>query len=103
MIIFNLFFLKTAILTLFRSICEAAQYMHTMKPHPLAHRDIKTSNVLLKDDFTPLLMDFGKFYFSFDCFKSLKILSCFGNKHTKSIWRPPRKSGLTPKTIEVIE
>ncbi|XP_071519237.1 serine/threonine-protein kinase 16 isoform X2 [Panulirus ornatus] len=46
-------------LSMFRGICEAVQCMHSAKPHPLAHRDIKTTNVLLKDDLTPLLMDLG--------------------------------------------
>ncbi|XP_063608576.1 serine/threonine-protein kinase 16-like [Penaeus indicus] len=50
---------EVVVLTLFRGICEAVQCMHSAKPHPLAHRDIKTANVLIKDDLTPLLMDLG--------------------------------------------
>ncbi|KAG0722605.1 Serine/threonine-protein kinase 16 [Chionoecetes opilio] len=50
---------ETTVLTTFRGICEATLCMHSAKPHPLAHRDIKTANVLLKDDFTPVLMDLG--------------------------------------------
>ena len=46
-------------LSIFRGICEAVQCMHSTKPQPLAHRDIKTANVLLKEDLTPLLMDLG--------------------------------------------
>ncbi|CAL4102688.1 unnamed protein product [Meganyctiphanes norvegica] len=55
----NSFMDQIVILTMFRSICEAIQTMHSAKPHPLAHRDIKTANVLLKDDFTPVVMDLG--------------------------------------------
>lgn len=51
---------QTTVLTTFRGICEATLCMHSAKPHPLAHRDIKTANVLLKEDFTPVLMDLGK-------------------------------------------
>ncbi|KAG7164123.1 serine/threonine-protein kinase 16-like [Homarus americanus] len=50
---------EVVVLSMFRRICEAVQCMHSAKPHPLAHRDIKTSNILLKDDLTPLLMDLG--------------------------------------------
>ncbi|XP_069165691.1 serine/threonine-protein kinase 16 isoform X2 [Procambarus clarkii] len=50
---------QVVILSMFRQICEAAQCMHSATPHPLAHRDIKTANILLKDDLTPLLMDLG--------------------------------------------
>ncbi|XP_066943249.1 serine/threonine-protein kinase 16 [Macrobrachium rosenbergii] len=50
---------EVMVLSIFRGICEAVQCMHSAKPHPLAHRDIKTSNVLLKEDLTPLLMDLG--------------------------------------------
>lgn len=56
---FMLLMLQTIVLTTFRGICEATLCMHSAKPHPLAHRDIKTANVLLKDDFTPILMDLG--------------------------------------------
>nr|XP_053645834.1 serine/threonine-protein kinase 16-like isoform X3 [Cherax quadricarinatus] len=50
---------EVVVLSMFRQICEAVLCMHSAKPHPLAHRDIKTSNILLKDDLTPLLMDLG--------------------------------------------
>lgn len=50
---------ETMVLTTFRGICEATLCMHSAKPHPLAHRDIKTANVLLKEDFTPIVMDLG--------------------------------------------
>ncbi|KAK7071980.1 Serine/threonine-protein kinase 16 [Halocaridina rubra] len=50
---------EVMVLSIFRGVCEAVQCMHSAKPHPLAHRDIKTTNVLLKEDLSPLLMDFG--------------------------------------------
>ncbi|KAF2354533.1 Protein kinase domain, partial [Trinorchestia longiramus] len=52
------FFSESEILRMFHSICLAVQHMHNSKPC-LAHRDLKTANILLKDDFTPVLMDLG--------------------------------------------
>uniref|UniRef100_A0A6A7FYQ3 non-specific serine/threonine protein kinase n=2 Tax=Hirondellea gigas TaxID=1518452 RepID=A0A6A7FYQ3_9CRUS len=46
------------VLRVFHSICLGVQHMHNSKP-PLAHRDLKTANILLKDDLTPLIMDLG--------------------------------------------
>ena len=43
-------------LTLFRSVCEAVQYAHG---HALVHRDLKSSNVLVKSDGSVRLLDFG--------------------------------------------
>lgn len=41
-------------------IAEALDFLHIFDPHtPCLHRDIKSSNVLLMDDFTPLLIDCG--------------------------------------------
>lgn len=54
---------KVVALSMFRGICEAVYCMHSAKPHPLAHRDIKTTNVLLMDDLRPLLMDLGEYTF----------------------------------------
>jgi len=46
------------VLRLFQQICEGVQYMHSMKP-PLAHRDLKTANILLNDHMKPIIMDLG--------------------------------------------
>ncbi|KAK3874252.1 hypothetical protein Pcinc_020793 [Petrolisthes cinctipes] len=50
---------EVVVLTMFRSICEGVQCFHTARPRPLAHKDIKTANILLQDDLTPCLMDLG--------------------------------------------
>ena len=41
---------------LFRSVCEAVQYAHS---RAVVHLDLKPSNVLVKEDGTPMLLDFG--------------------------------------------
>ncbi|XP_042898757.1 serine/threonine-protein kinase 16 [Parasteatoda tepidariorum] len=50
---------ETRILRLFRQMCEGIRVMHNAQPHPLAHRDVKPSNVLLSNDDKPVWMDFG--------------------------------------------
>eukprot|EP00042_Codosiga_hollandica_P024141 m.99822 g.99822 ORF g.99822 m.99822 type:complete len:121 (+) comp51447_c0_seq22:386-748(+) len=40
-------------------VCEAVQHLHRHQPEPFAHRDIKAANVLLSDDDSPVLIDFG--------------------------------------------
>lgn len=47
------------VLRIFGEICDAISYLHNFKPEPLAHRDLKTSNVCLDDNFNPVLMDLG--------------------------------------------
>lgn len=47
------------VLRIFSEICDAVSYLHNFKPEPLAHRDLKTSNVCLDDNFNPILMDLG--------------------------------------------
>lgn len=47
------------ILRIFSEICSAIEYMHGFKPEPIAHRDLKTANVCLTDDMSPVLMDLG--------------------------------------------
>ena len=43
-------------LSLFRSICDAVQYAHG---RAVVHLDLKPSNILVKEDCTPKLLDFG--------------------------------------------
>ncbi|KAM3376808.1 protein kinase STUNTED isoform X1 [Capsicum galapagoense] len=40
-------------------IAEALNYLHNECPRPVIHRDVKSSNILLRDDFEPQLSDFG--------------------------------------------
>ena len=42
----------------FESICTAFHYMHTFSPKYI-HQDIKPENILIADDGSPLLTDFG--------------------------------------------
>eukprot|EP00937_MAST-01D_sp_MAST-1D-sp2_P003350 g3350.t1 len=46
------------LLRIFGGVCEALAVMHRHEP-PWAHRDVKPENVLLSEDGTPVLMDFG--------------------------------------------
>lgn len=40
-------------------IAQALNYLHNETPRPVIHRDVKSSNILLSDEFEPLLSDFG--------------------------------------------
>ncbi|KAF8088446.1 hypothetical protein N665_0541s0011 [Sinapis alba] len=40
-------------------IAEALDYLHNSAPQLVIHRDVKSSNILLSDDFEPQLSDFG--------------------------------------------
>lgn len=48
------------ILNIFLQICEGIKAFHEAKPEPLAHRDLKTANIVLSDDNKPVIMDLGK-------------------------------------------
>ncbi|KAL2339730.1 hypothetical protein Fmac_007670 [Flemingia macrophylla] len=40
-------------------VAEALDYLHSKDDQPVIHRDVKSSNVLLSEDFEPQLSDFG--------------------------------------------
>ncbi|KAL7155825.1 hypothetical protein ABFS83_03G101600 [Erythranthe nasuta] len=40
-------------------VAEALDYLHNREDQPVIHRDVKSSNILLFDDFEPQLSDFG--------------------------------------------
>lgn len=47
------------ILSMFLQICEGIKVFHEAKPEPLAHRDLKTANILLDASNSPIIMDLG--------------------------------------------
>ena len=44
---------------MFLHILEGVQHLHQEESGPFAHRDLKPHNVLLREDFSPVIMDLG--------------------------------------------
>ncbi|KRY40900.1 Serine/threonine-protein kinase 16 [Trichinella spiralis] len=53
------FMAETRLLSLFNDICNGLNALHSLKPQPYAHRDLRPANVLLNDDDSAVLMDLG--------------------------------------------
>lgn len=49
----------TDVLRVFLQICDGVKAFHEAKPVPLAHRDLKTANILLDVDYSPVIVDLG--------------------------------------------
>ncbi|XP_037088920.1 serine/threonine-protein kinase 16-like [Pollicipes pollicipes] len=49
---------ESEVVRLFAAVCEGVRAMHESRP-ALAHRDLKTANVLLSTDGSPVIMDLG--------------------------------------------
>ena len=56
----NEHFSPLEVLNIFLQICEGVKAFHEAKPEPLAHRDLKTANIVMGDGYTPVIMDLGK-------------------------------------------
>jgi len=50
--------IESQILSIFLQICNGVKALHESDP-PLCHRDLKPHNILLNEDDTPVLIDFG--------------------------------------------
>lgn len=46
-------------LTVAKQLCEILDYLHSQKPYPIIYRDIKPGNILIMDNQTIKLIDFG--------------------------------------------
>ena len=51
--------LNNRLLHMLSGICSALNFLH-YKDQPIIHRDIKPDNILVRDNFTVLLSDFGE-------------------------------------------
>lgn len=61
------------ILNIFLQICEGVKAFHEAKPEPLAHRDLKTANIVLDDGNIPIIMDLGILIY-YNMLKYVKII-----------------------------
>jgi serine/threonine kinase 16 len=52
-------FTERQAIELFRAVCTGVLQLHTSSPLPLAHNDLKPLNVLLDQQWRPLITDFG--------------------------------------------
>ncbi|KAL0535791.1 hypothetical protein IC582_024716 [Cucumis melo] len=50
-------------------IAEALDYLHNCREEPVVHRDVKSSNILLSENFEPQLSDFGLASWASSCFQ----------------------------------
>ena len=68
---------------IFQKILIGFQYLHK---HNICHRDIKLENILLDENFSPKICDFG-----FACFNSSKLVFKCGTE----TYKPPEVNGIT--------
>jgi serine/threonine kinase 16 len=95
------------VLTDFLGIAEAFNVMHTFEPHAYVHQDIKPENVLITNNGTPLLCDFGSVRLANVTIDSrqmaLKVADeaaqfCTVSYRAPELFDPPRGSTLDTRT-----
>lgn len=74
------------ILHMFLQICEAVKVFHEAKPEALAHRDLKTANILLGDGMTPIIMDLGKNFDFIQFYEYSQFTNHNNSIKKKEIW-----------------
>lgn len=42
-----------------KQLCDVLEFLHARKPYPIIYRDVKPGNILIKEDHTIKLIDFG--------------------------------------------